>query len=360
MESQPTPPQSYVTPQVVNEAARGPIRVVIERTPGSWFGSIVRWVLLVVLVLVVASLFVPDDTKLEEEWHSLSKTATNKIAIISIEGTIIGQEGYVKDQIDQVRGDEDVKAVIVRVDSPGGTVTASDYFYHHLKKLGEEEQLPLVVSMGGIAASGGYYVAMAVGETEDTIFAEPTTWTGSIGVIIPHYDISKLLKKWEIEDDSIASNPLKMMGSPTRDFPEPIAEEERKILEGLVESSFNGFKDIVLASRPALREDKGKQDVVFTGRIFTSEQAKENLLVDKIGFVEDAVERAAELANLDESDVQVVRYKRPVGALDMFLFGQSQAAARPNFDLGALVDLTVPRAYYLWTSMPGLARMASP
>src|SRR5690606_38709852 len=130
--------------------------------------------------------------------------------------------------------------------------------YHRLKKLAKEKEIPLVVSMGGIAASGGYYIAMAAGETENVIYAEPTTWTGSIGVIIPHYNVAKLLESWDIKDDSIASNPLKMMGSPTRDFPEPIKEEEQQILESLVQSSFADFKTIVLDSRPALREAQDK------------------------------------------------------------------------------------------------------
>jgi protease IV len=221
-----------------------------------------------------------------------------------------------------------------------------------------DRQIPLVVSMGGIAASGGYYVAMAVGEAKDTIYAEPTTWTGSIGVIIPHYNVSKLLERWDIQDDSIASNPLKMMGSPTRDFPEPIRAEEQKILEGLVQSSFEGFKEIVLASRPALRDDQAKQDEVFTGRIFTAKQAKENLLVDRLGFVEDAIDRALELANLEKDDVRVVKYKKPVGALDQMLFG-SDSQAR-HFDLNGLAELAVPRAYYMCTWLPALSGLARP
>ena len=109
----------------------------------------------------------------------------------------MGEESFAKKQIDQVRDDNHVKAVVLRVDSPGGTVTGSDYIYHHLKKLAEERQIPMVVSMGSVAASGGYYVAMAAGEKENTIYAEPTTWTGSIGVIIPHYDLTGLLEKLE-------------------------------------------------------------------------------------------------------------------------------------------------------------------
>src|SRR5690606_16861008 len=111
-------------------------------------------------------------------------------------------------------------------------------------------------------------------------------------------------------------HPLKMMGSPTRDLPEPYKAEEQQILEGLVQSSFEGFKEIVLASRPALRADQAKQDTVFTGRIFTAKQAQENLLVDQLGFIEDAIDRALELGNLDRDSTQVVEYKKPVGALD--------------------------------------------
>ncbi len=332
---------------------REPIQVVVMPPRGSWIGRSLRWLVTIVLVVVVIGALYGDSAKLKEEYHSLSRHASHKIAIIRVEGTIIGNESYVKDQIDQVREDDEVKAVVVRVDSPGGTVTGSDYIYHRLKKLADEREIPLVVSMGGIAASGGYYVAMAAGDTENIIYAEPTTWTGSIGVIIPHYNVAKLLESWDIQDDSIASNPLKMMGSPTRDFPEPIKAEEQKILEGLVQSSFADFKDIVLASRTALRNDKEKQEIVFTGRIFTAKQAQENLLVDRLGFVEDAVDRAVELASLDRKNVKVVQYQKPVGALDQVLFGPQGKS--PQLGLASLLDWTVPRAYYLCTFLPALA-----
>ncbi len=120
-------------------------------------------------------------------------------------------DGFVKRQIDRVRKDAQVKAVVVRIDSPGGTVTGSDYIYHHLKKLREDRSLPLVVSMGSIAASGGYYIAMAVGDQEKSIFAEPTTTTGSIGVIVPHYDLSGLMARYDVRDDSISSHPRKQI-----------------------------------------------------------------------------------------------------------------------------------------------------
>jgi len=310
------------------DPARGPIRVVVEPPRSSWLGRVIKWTLTGLALLALIGLLFGDryygrESNLQEHWHSRSKTASDKIAIITVAGTILGDEGFVKDQIDQVRDDNSVRAVVLRVNSPGGTVTGSDYIYHHLKELVKKKEIPLVVSMGGIAASGGYYVSMAAGETENTIFAEPTTWTGSIGVIIPHYNVAKLLEKWDIADDSIASHPLKMMGSPTRDFPEPIAAEQQAILKGLVDSSFADFKEIVLAGRPGLRGDQAKQDIVFTGRIFTASQAKENGLVDKLGFVEDAIDRAAELAGIDKENVRVINFKQPTGLLTALMAGAS-------------------------------------
>ncbi len=352
------PPTDPLSQEMLAARSREPIRVTIEQPRFSWIGKALKWFFFILLALFLIrsteESYYEDgsDSHVHERWHSLSKTATDKVAIISVEGTIMGDENFVKHQIDHVRDDDHVKAVVLRVDSPGGTVTGSDYIYHHLKKLTEEKTIPLVVSMGSIAASGGYYVAMAAGETENTIYAEPTTWTGSIGVIIPHYDLSGLLEKINVQDDSIASNPLKMMGSPTRKFPEAIRAEEQQILKGLVDSSFEGFKEIVLASRPKLRADQALQDTVFTGRIFTAKQAKENLLVDQLGFVEDAIDRAIELADLDKDEVRVVKYHRPTNVLEQLFTGSESRA--PRFDVSALLELTVPKAYYLCTWVPGL------
>ena len=151
-----------------------------------------------------------------ERFHSGAKFGSDKIAIIDIAGVIMEGDGFVKQQIDLIREDERVKAVVVRVESPGGTVTGSDYIFHHLRKLKKERNLKLVVSMGSIAASGGYYVSMAVGDEERAIFAEPTSTTGSIGVMIPHFNIAQFMTDWGIEQDSVLSHPLKGMGSVTR------------------------------------------------------------------------------------------------------------------------------------------------
>ena len=300
----------------------------------------------------VALVGLGSDDQTEEHYHSLARHAGDKVAIITVEGTILDGDGFAKKQIDRVREDKHVKAIVLRVNSPGGSVTGSDYLYHHLTKLAKEREIPIVVSMGGIAASGGYYVAMAVGDQPDTIFAEPTTWTGSIGVVIPHYNMAGLMQKWEIEEDSVKSHPLKQMGTPTK----KMTAEERTIFQALVDDSFGRFKQIVLAGRPKLRDNPKILDRVATGQVFTTRDALAAGLVDREGFIEDAIDRAIELAGLDKDRTKVVKYKRRTGLLD---FGLSARAGSRGPDLATLLDMTTPRAYYLCTWLPSMGPPAT-
>jgi len=330
-------------------------------------GGVARWFLRVIALSalgIALTLFlglmglggllsVGSDDSIHEQYHSLAHHGADKVAVILLEGTILDGDGFVKKQIDHIRKDEGVKAVVLRVNSPGGTVSGSDYLYHHLKKLVDDRKLPLVVSMGGIAASGGYYVSMAVGDTPESIFAEPTTWTGSIGVVIPHYNVAGLMEKLQVEEDSVKSHRLKQMGSPTR----KMTEEERQIFQGLVDDSFGRFKDIVKAGRPAFRGDEQALVKAATGQVFTTRQALANGLIDKEGFVEEAIDRAIALAKLDKEQTKVVKYKRTGGLLDLFLLtAQSKSAPRHGVsELASLLELASPRAYYLCTWLPPLA-----
>ena len=254
--------------------------VVVQQASGgffrffSWLGWLGLFLCVPALMGLLASSRDYLDTTggIQEKYHSLAKKADDKVAVIDVTGVIMDGNGFVKHQIDRVRDDDAVKAVVVRVDSPGGTITGSDYILHHLNRLKDEKQIPLVVSMGGIAASGGYYVAMAVGDEPRSIFAEPTTTTGSIGVIIPHYDISGLLNRYDIKNDSIASHPRKQMLSMTKEM----APEDRTILEGYVNESFVRFKDIVLQGRPAYRDNTEALDALATGEIFTAGRGQGN------------------------------------------------------------------------------------
>lgn len=335
-----------------------PPQIILQSPPTMFgrFGKLLLMLLGVAIVIIFSlaasyrSYFSAPD-KPQERFHSLSRIATKKIAIIRVDGTILdAEDGFVKRQIDAVRDDSAVVGVVLRIDSPGGTVTGSDYLYHHLRKLVDDRKIPLVVSMGSICASGGYYIAMSVGDQPDTIFAEPTTWTGSIGVIIPHYDLSGLLGRWNVKDDSVASGPLKEMGSPTK----AMTPEERKILQELVDQTFGGFKQIVTAGRPKFKDNPKDLDAIATGQIFTAKQALDHGLVDKIGFIEEAIERTAELANVSTSEVRCVRYEKPATFWASLLGGQSSAPAGLGIDTSALLDLAAPRAYYLWTMIPAV------
>lgn len=321
-----------------------------------WIGCIGAFMSLMLMSFLFSGFqdYFDDGGGIQEGFYSGSNWASDKVAIINIKGVIASGEGYVKRQIDRVKNDENVKAVVLRVDSPGGTITGSDYIYHHLNKMKEERQIPIVVSMGSMAASGGYYVAMAVGDDENTIFAEPTTTTGSIGVIIPHYDLSGLLDRYDVKDDSIVSHPRKQMLSMTR----PIGPDDRKVLEAYLQEAFGRFKQIVRSGRPELRENEEALNALATGEIFTATQAQQNGLVDQLGFIEEAIDRAVEMANLNPDNVRVVSYKSPVTLMDVLI--ASQAPRSELADLKALLDLSVPRAYYLVTSLPPLVSVSGP
>ena len=343
-------------PPAHNPPGSPPQQIIIQQPPSA-FGRFGKWLLaaLVISVMVIIALYInyqsyftPEDMP-QEKYHSLEKFATQKIAIIDISGAITEEEdGFIKKQIDRVREDQEVVAIVARINSPGGTVTGSDYIYHHLRELVEDRNLPLVVSMGSVCASGGYYAAMAVGNQPDTIFAEPTSWTGSIGVIIPHFDMSGTLTKLGIKEDSIASGALKKMGTPTR----PMTEQERQLLQELVDDSFGRFKEVVMSGRPKFKDDPAAFDEVATGQIFTANQALDQGLVDKIGFVEEAIERAVELAKVDPQEVRCVKYEERPTFFGEMMGASAALPARGGVDLAAVMELMTPRAYYLWTWLP--------
>lgn len=282
-----------------------------------------------------------SDARVQEKYFSHKKVAEHKVAILSIDGVIADAEGFFKQEIERVKNDPAVRAIVLRVNSPGGTVSASDALYHHLKKLREKRNLPIVVSMGTLAASGGYYISMAAGDQPGILYAEPTSWIGSIGVQIPHFNVGDLMKQWGVQEDSVVSHRLKTIGSMTR----PMTEEERKIFQSLVDESFAKFKEIIKAGRRQFREKPELLDAVATGQIFSAEQAKSKGLIDEIGFVEEAVAKAIELAHLDPDTVSVVKYKR-----DSSLAGLILGSTNRNLpDLAALLDTATPRAYYLFS-----------
>lgn len=329
---------------------------------GFWGRLLLTFIVLVVggsfflnfiLLALSGSLLIDGAPRVQEKFVSHDQNAKDKVVILPIEGVILeSEDGFIKRAIDTAMKDEHVKAVVLRVDSPGGSVSGSDYLYHHLRELAETKKIPIVVSMGSMAASGGYYVSMAVGHEPGAIFAEPTCFTGSIGVIIPHYNVAGFMTEHGLVDDSIASHELKKMGSLTK----PMTEQEKSIFEALIKDSFEQFKKVIRSGRSEFEKDPKKLDTLATGQIFSAEQALKNGLVDKLGFQENAVARAIELAGLNADKVKVVRYKQEAGLSSILLGGQS-SKSQP-LDLQALLEMTTPKAYYLATWLPGLAGAA--
>jgi len=280
-----------------------------------------------------------QERQLTERTIGGNRRADNKIAVISISGMIVNNaDGFIARQIRQAQADNNVKAIVLRVDSPGGTMAGSDYYLHLLRQLKSKRNIPIVVSMGTTATSGAYYVSM-VG---DEIFAEPSTLTGSIGVIAGLFNASELLEKIGVEMTPIVSDrtPFKTMGS----FARPMTEEEYAMFKHLIDDNLDRFKETIREGRRHFADNPEALDAVATGQIFTANDALANGLIDRIGFLDDAVERAGDLANMAERDYRVIQYRPQRSFMETML--ESRA---PNQLLSGrtLVDMTTPRIYLL-------------
>ena len=245
--------------------------------------------------------------------------------------------------LDKARDDDAVKAVVLRIDSPGGTVAASDEIYHRLRVFHETTGKPVIASLGGVAASGGYYVAMAA----DDVIAQPTTITGSIGVIIVNVNAAGLLDKLGLEDASVTSGAHKDLLSPLR----PPKDDEQAIVAAVVDNMFQRFVSVVTTSRGS-RLNRSHLDEITDGRIFSAERAHELGLVDRVAHRDDVIADAR--ARIGASDARVVRYYLGSKAPDTLSAAATTDTAEPSGLLSqlaesALADGTTP--LYLWRGL---------
>ena len=227
----------------------------------------------------------------------------NKVALVSIEGPIIDSLDIV-DEIKEHAKDHSIKAIILRIDSPGGAVGPSQEIYDEVKKASAEKHI--VVSMGSIAASGGYYIASPA----DMIFANPGTLTGSIGVIMEIPNLEGLMTKIGVRTEVIKSGRHKDMASAFR----KMEKEDRELLQGVLDNVHEQFIRAVAEGRK-LSVDGIRP--IADGRIFTGEQAKGLKLVDELGTLEDAIGKAAELAGIS-GEPEVVSKKDRLSIMEMF------------------------------------------
>ncbi|TLM68405.1 MAG: signal peptide peptidase SppA [Deltaproteobacteria bacterium] len=209
----------------------------------------------------------------------------SQVGVVEVEGVIVDSKKIIE-QLDAFHENSSVKAIVLRVDSPGGGVGPSQEIHDEVKRIDADK--PVVVSMGSVAASGGYYIAAPARE----IFANPGTITGSIGVIMEFANFQELLDKIGLHSEVVKSGKHKDIGSPVR----PMTEEDRALLQGLIDDVHGQFVDSVAAGRQL---DVRKVRSLADGRIFSGRQARDLGLVDHLGNLEAAVRRAGELAGIE-------------------------------------------------------------
>ena len=236
----------------------------------------------------------------------------SKVALVDVTGLIMDAPGpgllapgenpvaRFVESLRRAESDGSVRAVIIRINSPGGTVTASDIMYREVMHFRAATGKPVVVLQGDVAASGGYYLSCA----GDEVIAHPTTVTGSIGVIMQTFNFSEGMNRIGIRADAITSGENKTVGSPF----EPMTEEHRELLQGLVDEFYSNFKSIVVQNRP--RVSPGDLQWITDGRVVTGKRALEVGLVDGLGDLRDAFAAAKRRANL--SGARLVKYHRPL------------------------------------------------
>ncbi len=270
-----------------------------------------------------------------------------RIALIDVDGFLASGDGWslfggttvadVKEKLNLASDDRRVRAVVLRINSPGGEVAASDVLYQELLGFKRETGKPVVAALMGTAASGAYYVALAA----DSIVASPTTVTGSIGVVIDLINAEELLAKIGLRSEVVKSGAKKDMGSPTR----ALTPEERKILQDINRSLFERFLAVLRTGRPRMTE----KDIALLsdGRVVTAQQALELNMVDQVGYLEDALAEARRLAGIGGADVILYR-PFPRYAANIY----ARSALEPAF-LGEVLKLVLrrrgPAFLYLWS-----------
>jgi protease IV len=299
---------------------------------------------------------VNEELKETTVWKDPGFLVSDKILIVDIDGLITnqrggglfgGQENPVSlfiEKLDKAQEDTNVKAVILRINSPGGGVTATDLMYRRLAEFKKQRRVPVLAVIEDVGASGGYYLACGA----ETIIAAPTSVTGSIGVIVQTFSLAGTMEKLGITAKAVTSGPMKDMGSPFK----PLSEVDQKVLQTLVTEFYDHFIEVVADGRLKLTSEKVK--ALADGRIYTGTQAAANGLVDSTGDMKDAIELAKKKSG--SKAVHVVMYGRPwgykanaystapIGGMQVNLLNVSMTDAMTWFQ---------PQFLYLWTGGGG-------
>ncbi|KYD22569.1 hypothetical protein B4110_2891 [Parageobacillus toebii] len=315
-----------------------------------------------VLVNVITALLTSDAEKWSESWLALAEQEFSeevledgdelqKIVVLEVNGVIqdgedtgalLAASGYNHQSflrmIEQAKNDDTVKAIVLRVNSPGGGVVESAEIHDQLLELKKETKKPIYVSMGSMAASGGYYISTA----GDKIFASPETITGSLGVIMQSLNYEGLAKKYGVELVTIKSGPYKDIMNPAR----KMTEEEKEILQQLIRNSYEGFVKVISEGRHLPESEVRK---IADGRIYDGRQAKQLKLIDEFGYLDDTI--AALKKDHHLADAQVVKYTNEFSFSSLFQMAFNRNAT-PKHEATELIKLlskpSSPRLMYLY------------
>ncbi|KAA9027483.1 signal peptide peptidase SppA [Niallia endozanthoxylica] len=275
-----------------------------------------------------------------------------KIAVLDVNGTIqdtgdtasifasagYNHQAFLKN-LDYAKEDDTVKGIIIRVNTPGGGVVESAQIHDKIVQIQKEAKKPVYISMGSMAASGGYYISAPANK----IFASPETLTGSLGVIMQGINYAGLAEKYGVKFETIKSGEFKDIMSPSREM----TEEERVILQEMINSSYNGFVKVISEGRD-ISEDEVRR--IADGRIYDGRQAKELNLIDGFGYFEDVVDVMKKDYKL--KDAQVIQYTEDLGFASLFSMGARQLMGQEDVELAGVMNLlsqrNSPRLMYLY------------
>jgi protease-4 len=274
---------------------------------GNWFWGIMITIVVIAIVFFGASIFYFSKivSKSSSKYYERSGRGSEKVAVVDLNFTIISSEPIVK-QFKDFGEDESIKAIILRVNTPGGGVAASQEMYEAIRKVRDAGK-PVIVSISSLGASGGYYAACG----GSIIAADPGSLVGSIGVIISLTNFKDLAEKLGVSETVIKSGELKDAGNPLRE----LNEKDREYFQSIVDDSYDQFLDVVSRER---KMDKEKLKEYANGRVFTGRQAKEIGLIDSLGTFDDAIMMAARMAGI-EGEPAIVRKKERITFFEMLI-----------------------------------------
>jgi protease-4 len=281
--------------------------------------------------------------------------SSSKIAVVPIDGLILDQSAETLDQVlTYIEKDSAVKALVLEINTPGGSASASDEMYHRVLRFKQNEKsagrnVPVVVAMRGMATSGGYYVSCAA----DYLIAEPICLTGNIGVLLPAFNLSKLVGNYGIEETTLTATTTGHSYKNAGSMFKPVNPQDEAYLQGIVDGLFAQFKAAVQTGRAGKLNDATGD--IFSGKAFIAQEAKDRGLIDQIDYPETAYDYAAKLAAVTSKEV--VRYTPRTSLLDMFdnqsTLPPAKAVGNVSFtgvtvDSQSLIDLICARPMMLW------------